>query len=87
MPNIKSAKKRVKTDQIKRERNKDQITSMRTAIKKVKVSAKDENKEIAIQKLDEANKKIDKAVKSGLIHKNKAARNKSKLAKIVDNIK
>ncbi len=87
MPNIKSAKKRVKTDQIKRERNKDQITSMRTAIKKVKVSAKDENKEIAIQKLNEANKKIDKAVKSGLIHKNKAARNKSKLAKIVDNIK
>ena len=64
MPNIKSAKKRVKTDQIKRERNKDQITSMRTAIKKVKVSAKDENKEIAIQKLNEANKKIDKAVKS-----------------------
>ena len=87
MPNIKSAKKRVKTDQIKRERNKDQITSMRTAIKKVKVSAKDENKEIAVQKLNEANKKIDKAVKSGLIHKNKAARNKSKLAKIVDNIK
>lgn len=87
MPNIKSAKKRVKTDQIKRERNKDQITSMRTAIKKVKVSAKDENKEMAIQKLNEANKKIDKAVKSGLIHKNKAARNKSKLAKIVDNIK
>ena len=87
MPNIKSDKKRVKTDQIKRERNKDQITSMRTAIKKVKVSAKDENKEIAIQKLNEANKKIDKAVKSGLIHKNKAARNKSKLAKIVDNIK
>ena len=87
MPNIKSAKKRVKTDQIKRERNKDQITSMRTAIKKVKVSAKDENKEIAIQKLNEANKKIDKAVKSGLRHKNKAARNKSKLAKIVDNIK
>ena len=87
MPNIKSAKKRVKTDQIKRERNKDQITSMRTAIKNVEVSAKDENKEIAIQKLNEANKKIDKAVKSGLIHKNKAARNKSKLAKIVDNIK
>ena len=87
MPNIKSAKKRVKTDQIKRERNKDQITSMRTAIKKVKVSAKDENKEIATQTLSEANKKIDKAVKSGLIHKNKAARNKSKLAKIADNIK
>lgn len=87
MPNIKSAKKRVKTDQIKRERNKDQITSMRTAIKKVKVSAKDENKEIAIQKLNEANKKIDKAVKSGLIHKNKAARNKSKLAKIALNSK
>ena len=87
MPNIKSAKKRVKTDLVKRERNKDQIASMRTAMKKVKLAVKEENKELAIENLNTANKKIDKAVSSGLIHKNKAARNKSKLAKIVDKIK
>ena len=42
---------------------------------------------IAKENLDVANKKIDKAVKSGLVHKNKAAREKSKLAKAVNNIK
>ena len=43
MPNIKSAKKRVKTDAIKNIRNKDQIASMRTAEKKVKVAIKEGN--------------------------------------------
>lgn len=87
MPNIKSAKKRVKTDAVKKERNRDKIASMRTAIKKVKLASKQGDKELAIESLNTANKKIDKAVKSGLVHKNKAARNKSKLAKTVNNIK
>ena len=71
MPNIKSAKKRVKTD----------------AIKKVKVAAKAGDKKEALELLNEANKKIDKAVKSGLVHQNKAARDKSKLNKAINNIK
>ena len=87
MPNIKSAKKRVKTDLVKKERNKDKIASMRTAIKKVKLASKQGDAKIAKENLDVANKKIDKAVKSGLVHKNKAARDKSKLAKAVNNIK
>ena len=72
---------------IKKERNKDQIADMRTAIKKVKVAAKEGNKKEITGILDTANKKIDKAVSSGLVHKNKAARDKSKLAKLVNNIK
>ena len=87
MPNIKSDKKRVKTDKIKKERNKNQIADMRTAIKKVKVAVKEGNKKEITSILDTANKKIDKAVSSGLVHKNKAARDKSKLAKIVNSIK
>ena len=87
MPNIKSAKKRVKTDAIKRERNKDKISSMRTAIKKVRVAVKQGDKAIAEENLRNANKKIDKAVKSGLINKNKAARDKSKLNKAINDIK
>ena len=47
MPNIKSAKKRVKTDAIKKERNKDKIASMRTAIKKVRMAAKQGDKSLA----------------------------------------
>lgn len=87
MPNIKSAKKRVKTDLVKKERNRDKIASMRTAIKKVKTASKQGEKALAEENLNLANKKIDKAVKSGLVHKNKAARDKSKLAKTVNNIK
>ncbi len=87
MPNIKSAKKRVKTDEIKKERNKDKIASMRTAIKKVKLASKQGDTKLAEENLKIANKKIDKAVKSGLVHKNKAARDKSKLTKTVNNIK
>ena len=87
MPNIKSAKKRVKTDAIKNERNKDKISSMRTAIKKVRMAVKQGDKAIAEENLKVANKKIDKAVKSGLIHKNKAARDKSSLSKAINDIK
>ena len=87
MPNIKSAKKRVKTDAIKKERNKDKVASMRTAIKNVRIASKNGDKKLAEEKLNIANKKIDKAVKSGLVHKNKAARDKSKLNKAVNSIK
>ena len=87
MPNIKSAKKRVKTDAVKKERNRDKVASMRTAIKKVKMAVKQEDKNLAIESLNDANKKIDKALKNGLVHKNKAARDKSKLSKAVNNIK
>ena len=87
MPNIKSAKKRVKTDAIKKERNKDKVSSMRTAIKKVKMAVKQGDKAVAEENLRAANKKIDKAVKSGLVNKNKAARDKSKLNKAINDIK
>lgn len=87
MPNIKSAKKRVKTDLKKKERNNTDVSSMRTAVKKAKLEIKNNNKEEAQAKLQVAIKKIDKAVSSGLIHKNKAARDKSKLMKSVNEIK
>lgn len=87
MPNIKSAKKRVKTDALKKVRNKDNVASMRTAIKKAKVDVKNNSKEQADVSMKAATKKIDKALSSGLIHKNKASRLKSKLMKAVNNIK
>jgi small subunit ribosomal protein S20 len=80
MPNIKSAKKRVKTDAKKREMNRTAISSMRTAIKKAKIAIKNnEGKEEAV---NNAIKLIDKNASNGLIHANKAAREKSKLMKI-----
>lgn len=83
MPNIKSAKKRVKTDEIKRIRNNDKIASMRTAEKKVRLAVKEGKLDEAKELIKDANKKLDKAAAKGLIKKNKAARDKSKLAKSI----
>ena len=83
MPNIKSAKKRVLTSAKKCESNTVKTSSVKTAIKKLE---KEVNKEVANEKLNIAMKRIDKAVKSGLIHKNKAARQKSRLTKMKNNM-
>ncbi len=87
MPNIKSAKKRVKTDAKKKILNRDKVSSMRTAIKKTKLEVKNGNKETALNNMKDAIKKIDKACAKGLIKKNKAARDKSKLMSSVNEIK
>ncbi len=79
MPNIQSAKKRVKVIAVKTARNKANRSALRTEIKKANVAiASGENKEEALRA---ATKKIDQAVAKGLLHKNNAARKKSALAK------
>lgn len=86
MPNIKSAKKRVLTSATKNKINTFGRSSMKTAIKNVEKSVKANDTETIVEKANIALKRIDKAVSSGLIHKNKAARQKSKIAKIKNNI-
>jgi small subunit ribosomal protein S20 len=75
MPNIKSAKKRVKTTIKKTKSNEPVKGGMNKAIKRVKKDSKKEGL------LSAAMKKIDKALKKGIIKKNTAARKKSRLAK------
>lgn len=82
MPNIESAKKRVRSDAKKTNVNTLIISSMRTAIKKFEKEVKAGNKEEASNKLNIAIQRIDKAMSSGKIHKNKAARLKSRLTKM-----
>ena len=86
MPNIKSAKKRVLTNAKKGTQNKSQVSAMRTAIKNVEKEAKSGNKETVNEKLKVAVKNIDKACSSGLIKKNTAARQKSRLTKMKNNL-
>ncbi|MBS5480484.1 MAG: 30S ribosomal protein S20 [Acutalibacteraceae bacterium] len=80
MPNIKSAKKRVKVIAVKTERNKAQRSALKTEIKKanaaIETGAEDRQEAVRV-----AIKKIDQAVAKGLLHKNTAARRKSALAK------
>ena len=86
MPNIKSAKKRVLTSAKKKENNNVVETRTKTSIKKFVKEAEAGNKAAAKEKLDVAIKNIDKAASSGLIHKNKAARQKSRLMKMNNKI-
>ncbi|WP_163653034.1 30S ribosomal protein S20 [Listeria sp. PSOL-1] len=79
MPNIKSAIKRVKTNETRNNRNVAQRSAMRTAIKKVEVAAAN-HAENTQELFVAASKTIDSAASKGLIHKNKAARDKSRLA-------
>ena len=82
MPNIASAKKRVRSNVKKTNVNTLVISSMRTAIKKFEKEVKAENKEAANNNYNIAIKRVDKAMASGKIHKNKAARLKSRLTKM-----
>jgi small subunit ribosomal protein S20 len=78
VPNIKSAKKRVKVNLVKALRNKSAKTALHTTIKKADaaISTGAENKGEAV---NDAIKCIDKAVAKGILHKNTAARRKSRL--------
>ncbi|MBA9025499.1 MULTISPECIES: 30S ribosomal protein S20 [Bacillaceae] len=81
MPNIKSAIKRVKINNSKRVQNATVKSTMRTTIKNAEVALAGDNVETAKETLLLAAKKLDKAASKGLIHKNAAARKKSRLAK------
>lgn len=80
MPNIKSAKKRVKVIATKTARNKAAKSALKTAIKKA-YYAVDTNADNKTEAVRLAIKKIDQATAKGILHKNTAARSKSALAK------
>lgn len=82
MPNIKSAKKRVRSNARREKVNTLVTSSMKTAIKNFEKSIKAGNKEEAAVTLNVAIQRIDKAVSSGLVHQNKGARLKSRLTKM-----
>ena len=86
MPNIKSAKKRMRSNEKKAQVNTLIISSMRTAIKNVEKAVKAESREEASNCLNIAIQRIDKAMASGKIHKNKAARLKSRLTKTINSM-
>ena len=79
LANIKSAIKRAELNVKQNEKNSAQKSAMRTAIKKFEAAVA-EGAENAEELLRAAHKAIDGAASKGLIHKNKASRDKSRLA-------
>ena len=80
MPNIKSAKKRVKVIATKTLRNKSLNSNLKTTIKKADAALASSSDDRAAA-VTLAIKKIDQAAAKGLLHKNTAARRKSRLAR------
>lgn len=86
MANIKSAKKRVLTAEKNRLRNTAFKTSIKTAVKKVLELAKAEDKEALNTAMSKVYQLCDKAVSKGILHKNTAARKKSRLTIAVNKL-
>ncbi|MCK1996483.1 SSU ribosomal protein S20P [Paenisporosarcina quisquiliarum] len=80
MPNIKSAIKRVKTNERLNTQNAKAKSAMRTAVKKADTAALN-NDENAKDLIKTAIQQLEKAASKGLIHKNAASRKKSQLMK------
>lgn len=83
MANHKSAEKRIRANDVKRERNRYQHKTTRTAVKELKAVT---GKADAETRLKEVSAKIDKLAKKNIIHWKKAANQKSKLAKLVNKL-
>ncbi len=80
MPNIKSAIKRVKVNKTKAAANKARKSNLKTVIKNAEIMCS-ENSADKAEAVKVAIKKVDQAAAKGLIHKKKASRKKSQLAK------
>ncbi|MDD2504972.1 MAG: 30S ribosomal protein S20 [Bacilli bacterium] len=83
MPNIKSAKKSVRTNQETAFNNTVYNSRVKNSIKKVEIAAKDKDKDKATDELKTAISNIDKSVSKGILKQNTADRKKSRLNKIV----
>ena len=83
MANIKSQIKRIKTNNKAHERNKAVKSSLRTASRRVREALAAGDVDRARELAREAGRKLDKAVSSGVIHKNQAANKNRALDKAV----
>lgn len=80
MPRIKSAKKAMRQARAHYDRNRAQRSALRTALKRVRTAASAEQ---AAQAYHTAARLLDRAARRGIIHRNNAARHKSRLAAAV----
>ena len=86
MANHKSAEKRVRQNVKRNEINRSNRSKLRTSIKKLRTAVAGSDKSGSTELLTPTVSLIDKAVNKGLIHKNTAARYKSRLTKHVNGL-
>ena len=84
MANHKSSIKRIRANATKRLRNRYQAKTTRTFIKRLRAAV---DKKAGTELLPKVISMLDRLAKKNIIHKNKAANNKSKLTKFVNGLK
>ena len=80
MANIKSQIKRIRTNEIARQRNKQVKSALKTAVRRFREAADAGNKDDALTAFSAASRQLDKAASKGVIHKNQAANRKAAMA-------
>lgn len=80
MANIKSQIKRIRTNEIARQRNKSVKSSLKTSIRRFREAADSGDRDAAMTALRSASRELDKAASKGVIHANQAANKKSAMA-------
>lgn len=86
MAHHKSAIKRIKQNEKRNARNRHQKSTLKTCIKRVREAVASKDKESAVAALKAAIPVIDKTATKGVIHKTNAARNVSRLTKLVNTL-
>jgi small subunit ribosomal protein S20 len=87
MPNTASAKKRMRQDAVRRARNRSTKSSLRTQLRKVRDAIDAKELEKSEAEFRTLTTKLDKAASHRVIHPNKAARTKSRLARAIQSLK
>lgn len=87
MANIKSQKKRIKTAEKARMRNRAVRSELKTAVKRVHAAVESNDADAAQLACNTACRLLDKAAAKGIIHKNQAAQRKSGVQLLVNSMK
>jgi small subunit ribosomal protein S20 len=83
MPNTSNAKKALRKSLVRRERNRSRRSALRTLLKKFRAAAAGTDPQAAEELFRTVVKRLDQAAATRLIHKNTAARTKSRLSKLI----
>ncbi len=81
MPSHKSSEKRMKQEAVRRQRNRSHSSTLRTQIKKLRTAITEGDAAKTTELLTPTTSLIDKSVQKGVIHRNAAARYKSRLTR------
>ena len=87
MPNTDSSKKRLRQNAKRRQHNRSLKSKMRNQVRRVRDAVTAGDSEKAQVEFREATKRLDRAAGKNLIHRNAAARTKSRLSKLIKSAK